>query len=97
MNGRKVMAWWRGDRAPEPGPRRPPRPERRRGPQAPPVLLEERNQGLALRAVRGLRIADASVVPTTPVSAMNAPSMLIGWRAARFAAEAGNAKGATSS
>ena len=38
---------------------------------------------LRLRGVRGLRIADASVTPSTPVSAMNAPSMLIGLRAAR--------------
>ncbi len=37
---------------------------------------------LRLRGVEGLRIADASVMPTTPVSALNAPSMLIGWRAA---------------
>ncbi|MCB9627829.1 MAG: GMC family oxidoreductase N-terminal domain-containing protein [Sandaracinaceae bacterium] len=38
---------------------------------------------LRLRGVRGLRIADASITPSTPVSAMNAPSMLIGYRAAR--------------
>jgi len=37
-----------------------------------------------LRGVSGLRIADASVIPTTPVSALNAPSMLIGYRAARM-------------
>jgi choline dehydrogenase-like flavoprotein len=42
---------------------------------------------LRVRGVRGLRVADASVVPTTPVSAMNAPSMLVGWRAARFIRE----------
>ena len=39
---------------------------------------------LRLRGVRGVRIADASVIPWTPVSALNAPSMLIGYRAARF-------------
>lgn len=39
---------------------------------------------LNLRGVRGLRIADASVIPCTPVSALNAPSMLIGYRAARL-------------
>ena len=39
---------------------------------------------LRLRGVRGLRIADASVIPWTPVSALNAPSMLIGYRAARL-------------
>lgn len=42
---------------------------------------------LRLRGVRGIRIADASVVPSSPVSAMNAPSMLIGYRAARFIRE----------
>lgn len=39
---------------------------------------------LRLRGVRGLRVADASVIPWTPVSALNAPSMLIGYRAARL-------------
>ncbi len=39
---------------------------------------------LRVRRVAGLRIADASVIPSVPVSAMNAPSMLIGYRAARF-------------
>jgi choline dehydrogenase len=36
-----------------------------------------------VRGVRGVRVADASVVPLTPVSAMNAPSMLIGYRVAK--------------
>lgn len=40
---------------------------------------------LRLRGVEGLRIADASAVPFTPVSAMNAPSMLVGLRAAKYA------------
>jgi choline dehydrogenase len=39
---------------------------------------------LRLRGVTGLRVADASVIPWTPVSALNAPSMLIGYRAARL-------------
>lgn len=39
---------------------------------------------LRLRGVQGVRVADASAVPTTPVSAMNAPSMLVGYRAAQF-------------
>jgi choline dehydrogenase len=39
---------------------------------------------LRLRGVRGLRVADASVIPWTPVSALNAPSMLIGYRAAKL-------------
>jgi choline dehydrogenase len=38
---------------------------------------------LRVRGVTGVRIADASVVPVTPVSAMNAPSMLIGYRVAK--------------
>src|SRR5690606_23605402 len=38
---------------------------------------------LRLRGVSGVRIADASAVPVTPVSALNAPSMLLGYRAAR--------------
>lgn len=42
---------------------------------------------LAVRGVQRLRIADASVIPTTPVSALNAPSMLVGYRAARFVRE----------
>ena len=39
---------------------------------------------LRVRGVSGLRIADASVIPSVPVSAMNAPSMMIGWRASQF-------------
>ncbi len=39
---------------------------------------------LRLRGVNGVRVADASVIPWTPVSALNAPSMLIGYRAARL-------------
>jgi choline dehydrogenase len=39
---------------------------------------------LRLRGVTGLRVADASVIPWTPVSALNAPSMLIGYRAAKL-------------
>ena len=44
---------------------------------------------LRLRGVRGLRVADASVIPWTPVSALNAPSMLIGYRAAAYARQSG--------
>ena len=43
---------------------------------------------LRVRGVEGLRVADASVVPLTPVSAMNAPSMMIGLRAAQLIAAA---------
>jgi choline dehydrogenase len=43
---------------------------------------------LCVRGLSGLRVADASVVPFTPVSAMNAPSMMIGYRAAELIAAA---------
>lgn len=41
---------------------------------------------LALRVhgVRGLRVADASIFPTVPVAALNAPSMMVGHRAAQL-------------
>ncbi|NRB36897.1 MAG: GMC family oxidoreductase N-terminal domain-containing protein [Pseudomonadales bacterium] len=39
---------------------------------------------LKLKGIRGLRIADASVIPEIPVSAINAPSMMIGYRAVDF-------------
>jgi len=42
---------------------------------------------LSLRGLSGLRIADASIMPVTPVSALNAPSMMIGYRAARMCTE----------
>jgi choline dehydrogenase len=42
---------------------------------------------LRLRGVDNVRIADASAIPSTPVSALNAPSMLVGWRAAGFIQE----------
>ncbi len=43
---------------------------------------------LRVRGLDAIRVADASVVPVTPVSAMNAPSMLIGARAARLVQQA---------
>jgi choline dehydrogenase len=42
---------------------------------------------LRVRGIGGLRIADASAIPSVPVSAMNAPSMLMGLRASRFIKE----------
>lgn len=44
-------------------------------------VVDER---LAVRGISGLRVADASIVPVLPVSALNAPSMLIGYRAAEL-------------
>jgi choline dehydrogenase len=44
---------------------------------------------LRVRGVRGLRVVDAAAIPFTPVSALNAPSMLIGYRAAKMALEEG--------
>ena len=44
---------------------------------------------LRLRGVHGVRVADASAIPVTPVSALNAPSMLIGYRCAQFMARSG--------
>ena len=39
---------------------------------------------LKLKGINNVRIADASVIPEVPVSAINAPSMMIGYRAAEF-------------
>lgn len=39
---------------------------------------------LLVKGIQGLRIADASVIPEIPVSAINAPSMMIGHRAVDF-------------
>jgi len=41
---------------------------------------------LRVRGVKGVRVADASAIPVTPVSALNAPSMLIGYRCAQMLA-----------
>lgn len=51
---------------------------------------------LRLRGVTGVRVADASVMPFTPVSALNAPSMLVGYRAARLILSARESRGAVS-
>jgi choline dehydrogenase len=41
---------------------------------------------LKLKGINNVRVADASVIPEVPVSAINAPSMMIGFRAAEFIA-----------
>lgn len=41
---------------------------------------------LRVKGLRNVRVADASVIPEVPVSALNAPSMMIGYRAAEFIA-----------
>lgn len=46
---------------------------------ADPVDTRLRVKGLA-----NVRVADASAIPDIPVAALNAPSMMIGWRAADF-------------
>lgn len=42
---------------------------------------------LRVRGLHNVRVADASVVPEIPVSALNAPSMMVGYRAAQFILE----------
>ncbi|MEC9102527.1 MAG: GMC oxidoreductase, partial [Pseudomonadota bacterium] len=44
---------------------------------------------LRVHGVAGLRVADASVMPTLPSGNTNAPSIMIGARAAEFIREAG--------
>ncbi|MGB1581948.1 MAG: GMC oxidoreductase, partial [Nevskiales bacterium] len=39
---------------------------------------------LRVKGLQNVRVADASIIPETPVSALNAPSMMIGYRAADF-------------
>ena len=39
---------------------------------------------LRLKGIGNVRVADASVIPEIPVSALNAPSMMIGYRAAEL-------------
>ena len=42
---------------------------------------------LRMRAVQGVRIVDASVIPEAPVAALNAPSMMLGLKGARLLLE----------
>jgi len=48
---------------------------------------------LKLKGFNNLRIADASVIPEVPVSATNAPSMMIGYRAVEFIRQEVSRKG----
>lgn len=53
-------------------------------------VVDER---LRVRGLTGVRVADASIMPVVPVSALNAPSMMIGYRAAAFAREDAASRG----
>ncbi len=48
---------------------------------------------LRVRGLGNVRVADASVIPVVPVSALNAPSMMIGHRAAGFVLAAADTTG----
>lgn len=50
------------------------------------------DSNLRVHNVRGLRIADASVMPTIPAGATNAPSIMIGGRAAKLIEAAGGSR-----
>lgn len=50
-----------------------------------PLAVVDRE--LRVRGVDGLRVVDASIMPETPVAALNAPSMLIGLRGAKLILE----------
>lgn len=43
---------------------------------------------LKVKGLENVRVADASTIAEVPVSALNAPSMMIGWRAAQFIIDA---------
>jgi len=50
----------------------------------PTAVVDER---LRVRGVSGLRVADASVMPSVPRANTMAPAMMVGWRAAEFIKE----------
>ncbi|MOA29448.1 Alcohol dehydrogenase [acceptor] [compost metagenome] len=52
------------------------------------------DQHLCVRGVTGLRVADASVIPTMCTANTNAPAMMIGERVAAFIAKGLGAKAA---
>jgi choline dehydrogenase len=51
----------------------------RMGPQGPRTVVDER---LKVHGLEGLRIADASIFPTMPSGNTNAPSIMVGEKAA---------------
>ncbi len=55
------------------------------------------DEALRVRGAAGLRVADASIIPVVPVSAMNAPSMMIGYRVAEAIRAEQTREGARSS
>jgi choline dehydrogenase len=48
------------------------------------AVVDER---LRVRGIEGLRVADASIIPTLPACNLNAPAMMIGERAAELIRE----------
>jgi choline dehydrogenase len=48
------------------------------------AVVDER---LRVRGIQGLRVADASIIPTLPACNLNAPAMMIGERAAELIGE----------
>ena len=53
----------------------------RMGPEGPNTVVDER---LRVHGISGLRIADASIFPTMPSGNTNAPSIMVGEKAAQI-------------
>ena len=52
----------------------------RMGPSSDPLAVVD--ESLAVRGIKGLRVADASIMPAMPSSNTNAPTIMIGEKAA---------------